>query len=93
MKKKETESLYTEIDVRVIPKSSGNEIAREEGRMVKIKVTSPPVEGKANKAVIALLSKKLNVPKRNVEIVSGEKSRNKKIRIYGKTLSEVSKLI
>ena len=93
MKKKETESLYTEIDVRVIPKSSRNEIVGEEGRTVKIKVTSPPVDGKANKAVIALLSKKLNVPKRNVEIVSGEKSRNKKIRIYGKTLSEVSKLI
>lgn len=92
MKKKETESIYTETDVRIIPKSSKNEIIKEEGSAVKIKVTSPPVEGKANKAVIELLSKKLNVPKKNVVIVSGEKSRNKRIRIYGISPSDFSKM-
>lgn len=81
MKNKETESIYMEVDARVIPKSSRNEIIG--GDVFKIKVTSPPVDGKANKAVIDLLAKQLKVPKKDIQIVSGEKSRNKKIRIYG----------
>lgn len=91
MKKKETESKYTEIETRIIPKSSCNEIIG--GDIVRIKVTSPPVDGKANKSVIDLLSKKFKVPKKDIQIVSGEKSRNKRIRIYGISRSELSKLI
>ena len=91
MKKKETESLYTEIDARIIPKSSRDEIIG--GAIVRIKVTSPPVDGKANKAVVALLSKQLKIPKKDIQIVSGEKTRNKKIRVYGISRSEFSKLI
>ena len=83
MKKKEAVSIYTEIDTRIIPKSSRNEIIIGEGDPVKIKVTSPPVDGKANKAVVNLLAKQLKVPKKDIQIVAGEKSRNKKIRIYG----------
>jgi uncharacterized protein (TIGR00251 family) len=84
------ESIYTEINARIIPKSSRNEIIG--GDVVRIKVTSPPVDGKANKAVITLLSKQLKIPKKDVQIVSGEKSRNKKIRVYGISRSEFSKL-
>lgn len=90
MKKKEIESIYTEIDARIIPKSSRNEIIG--GDIIKIKVTSPPVDGKANKAVVELLSKQFKVPKKDIQIVSGEKSRNKRIRIYGISRSEFSKL-
>ncbi len=85
MKNKETESIFTEVDAKIIPKSSRNEIVREESGLVKIKVTSPPVDGKANKAVIDLLSKQLKVSKKDIHIISGEKSRNKKIRVYGIT--------
>ncbi|MGD9162460.1 MAG: DUF167 domain-containing protein [Desulfobacteraceae bacterium] len=92
MKKKETGSIYTEIDARIIPKSSRNEIIIGEGDPVKIKVTSPPVDGKANKAVVNLLAKQLKVSKKDIQIVSGEKSRNKKIRIYGVSRSEFLKL-
>lgn len=92
MKKKETESIVTEIDARIIPKSSRNEVVSEESGLVKIKVTSPPVDGKANKAVVDLLAKQLKVPKKDIQIVSGEKSRNKKIRISGISLSEFNKL-
>ena len=91
MKNKETEGVYTEIEARIIPKSSCNEIMA--GDVVRIKVTSPPVDGKANKSVIDLLSKKFKVPKKDIQIVSGEKSRNKRIRIYGFSRSELSKLI
>jgi len=92
MKKKETGSIYTEIETKIIPKSSRNEIVAGEGDIVKIKVTSPPADGKANKAVITLLSKQLNVPKRDIQIVSGEKSRNKKIRIHGISAHDFSKI-
>ena len=93
MKKKETVSIYTEIEARIIPRASRNEIVGIEDGVARIRVTSPPVDGKANKAVIELLSKQLDVPKKDIRIVSGEKSRNKKIRVYGKTLSEISKLM
>ena len=93
MKKKDTESIYAEIEARIIPKSSRNEIVSGEDSMVKIKVTSPPVDGKANKAVVDLLSKQCKVTKKDVQIISGEKSRNKKIRINGISTKEFLKLI
>ena len=93
MKKKETDCVYTEIDTRIIPRASRNEVVGIENGVARIRVTSPPVDGKANKAVTELLSKQLDVPKKDILIVSGEKSRNKKIRVYGKTLSEISKLM
>ena len=51
-----------------------------------VRVTAAPEGGKANDAVVALLAKRLRVPKRSVRIVRGHKSRNKQIRIEG-TLS------
>ena len=93
MKKKETDRVYTEIETKIIPRASRNEIVGIEDGVARIRVTSPPVDGKANKAVTELLSKQLDVPKKDILIVSGEKSRNKKIRVYGKTLSEISKLM
>jgi len=54
----------------------------EEGRL-KIKVTVPPEGGKANQKVVELLSKALKVPKSNIEIVRGETSRIKLVRIEG----------
>ena len=90
MEKKDTFDIYTEIVARIIPKSSKNEIIS--GDVIRIKVTSPPVDGKANKAVIDLLAKRLKIPKRDIQIVAGEKSRNKKIRVYGVSSSGLSKL-
>ena len=89
MKKKDNEN-YIEIDTKIVPKSSRNEVVIEENNQIKIKVTSPPVDGKANKAVTELLSKKLKVPKKNVQIVSGEKSRQKRIRIYDVSFNEIA---
>jgi uncharacterized protein (TIGR00251 family) len=54
----------------------------EEGRL-KIRVTVPPEGGKANKKVVELLSKALKVPASNIEIVKGETSRIKLLRIEG----------
>jgi len=70
------------IDVRVQPKSSQNAVVGLHGEALKIKLNAPPVEGKANKALIQLVAKLLKCPKSNVEIVSGQASRNKRLLIH-----------
>ena len=74
------------VQVKVFPKSSRNQVMEREGGWLKIRVTAPPLEDKANKALIALLSKKLKLPKRNVEIISGARSKFKIIRIQGEAV-------
>lgn len=69
------------IDVRVQPKSSKNAIVGIHGAALKIKLNAPPVEGKANKALIQLVAKLLKCPKSDVEILSGQASRNKRLLI------------
>ena len=71
------------ISVKVIPKSSKNEIIGWEGDILKVKLTVSPEKGKANEALIALLSKEYGVPKSQIEILKGETSRNKIIEIRG----------
>lgn len=68
------------VNIRVSPNASKNEIIISDD-MVKLKITSQPVEGKANKAVIEFLSKHLKVPKSNFEITKGQTSKDKTILI------------
>jgi len=81
----ETEAL---IRVKVIPRSSRTEIAGMEKDIYRVKITDPPIEGKANKAVIALLAEKLGIAKRDIEITAGKTSRMKTVRVQG--MSEVA---
>jgi uncharacterized protein (TIGR00251 family) len=69
------------IDVRVQPKSSQNAVVGIHGEVLKIKLNAPPVEGKANKALIQLMAKLLGCPKSAVEIISGQASRSKRLLI------------
>ena len=71
------------ISVRVIPRSSRNQVVERKNGVWRVKVTSPPVEGKANKAVREYLAKCLGIAKGGVEIVSGDRSRLKFVRIEG----------
>lgn len=57
--------------------------------MYRIKLTAPAVEGKANKALLKFLAKRLGLPKPNIQIISGERSRTKSIRIHGLTAQQV----
>ncbi len=75
--------------VRVQPRASRNAIAGEMGDALKIALTAPPVEGKANEACVEFLANLLKVPRSSVTIASGESSRNKIIRIAGMRASEV----
>jgi uncharacterized protein (TIGR00251 family) len=76
------------IRVKVIPRSSKTEIAGMEKDIYRVKITDPPVEGKANKALIALLAEKLGIAKRDIEITAGKTSRMKTVRVQG--MSEVA---
>ncbi len=75
--------------VRVVPGASKNEIAGIQDDALKVKLTAPPVEGKANRACIEFLSEKLGVRKSAVSIESGEKSRKKMVSVDGLSRSEL----
>lgn len=67
--------------VRVIPRASRSEIVGEYDGSLKVKLASPPVDGAANAELIKLFAKKFDVSRGDVEIVSGETSKNKRIKI------------
>jgi uncharacterized protein (TIGR00251 family) len=71
------------LSLYVQPRSSRNEIAGLHGDALKLRLTTPPVDGKANKAVISFLAKSLKIPKSAVVIQSGLRSRTKKILLIG----------
>ena len=73
----------TVLRVRVIPRAKRSEVAGMRGAAWLIRLQAPPVEGAANEALIAMLAKLLGVPKRDVTIVAGERSREKRVRIAG----------
>jgi len=63
------------------PKASRDEFAGQHGDSVKIRITAPPVEGKANAHLIGFLAKQFGVAKRDVSILSGELGRQKRVCI------------
>jgi len=69
------------IKVKIVPGSSKNKIIGVFNDSLKITITAPPVEGKANKKCIAYLAKYFNVAKSKIEIISGQTSKNKLIKI------------
>lgn len=78
------------IKVKLLPRSSRNHIVGKAEDRYKIKVTAPPVDGKANAALIKLLARKLGIPGRDIEILSGHTSRLKTIRIQDLAPGDIS---
>lgn len=75
--------------VRVVPRASKSEIAGEIDGLVKIRLCSPPVDGAANAELTKLLARMLGVSRSDIEIVSGQTSKNKRIRITGATVDKL----
>jgi len=69
------------VNVKVSPKSSKNEVLKLDDTHFRVKVTAAPDKGKANDAVIELLSSHFHIAKSRIRIVSGETARNKKIEL------------
>jgi len=70
------------VRLKIIPNSSKNEIIWE-NEFLKIKITAQPIENKANKALIAFLSKTLKIAKSNIQIIKGELNKEKTLLILG----------
>ena len=71
--------------VKIHPRAKKNAISGELGEALKLSLTAPPLEGRANQACIEFLAKLLKVPRSSVTIASGHTSRNKVIRVAGVT--------
>jgi uncharacterized protein len=69
--------------VKVHPRAKKNAITGEIGDALKISLTAPPIEGRANEACIAFLADLLNVPRSSITITSGQSGRNKMIHVAG----------
>lgn len=79
--------------VHVQPRASRNGICGTQGDALKLRITSPPVEGEANRLCIEYLAKLLRVPKSAIVIIAGDKSRHKTLRITGVTAEEIRALL
>ncbi len=75
--------------IKVHPRAKKDAIAGEIGEALKVALTAPPVEGKANEACIRFFAELLSVPRSSVTIAAGETSRNKVIRVNGLTAAQV----
>ena len=78
--------------VRVQPRASRDEIVSEYQDGLKIRLTAPPVDDRANEALRKLLAARLKVPLSAVRIASGERSRTKRVEIYGVTAAMIRAL-
>jgi uncharacterized protein (TIGR00251 family) len=79
--------------VRVQPRASKDEIAGEIGGTLKVRLRAPAVEGRANEALIEFLARLLKTPKSAVRILSGDRSRTKRIEIGGVTGQQIQALL
>ncbi len=79
--------------LRVQPRASRNAVVGEVGDALKISLTAPPVEGKANAACIEFLAELLGVTRASVTIAAGESGRNKVIRVAGMAAQDVRRRI
>ena len=70
------------IDIKVIPGAKKN-LFRKEASLTKVYLTAPAQEGRANKALVEFLAEHFDLPKANIEIIKGLKSRTKTINIWG----------
>lgn len=82
-KSSKNDRQYLVINIKVEPRSSHSGIAGPYGEGLKVKLTSPPVEGRANEELIEILAKEFKISKKDVEIISGKKSKNKIVRLLG----------
>ena len=72
-----------DLDIRVIPRAGRSGFGGLRDGALLVRLAAAPVDGAANDELIALLAKTLRIPKRDITIVSGERSRSKRIRIAG----------
>ncbi len=83
----------TVVAVRAQPGARRNEIRGEQDGALKVCVTAAPEKGKANKAIVAVLSKSLSLRKSQIELIAGETARRKRFLVRGIDLDELARRI
>ena len=78
-----------EINIRVIPRARHTACAGERDGALLIRLAAPPVEGAANDSLVGFLAEALQIPRRSVRIISGERSRRKRVVVQGLTAEQV----
>ena len=74
---------HADLAVRLQPRAKREEVVGERGGAVLVRVTAPPVDGKANAALCALVARRAGVPKSAVSVVRGQAARDKVVRVDG----------
>jgi uncharacterized protein len=75
--------VHAEIAIRLQPRAKREEVVGERGGAIVVRVTAPPVDGKANSALCALVARRVGVAPSRVAVVRGQTSRDKVVRIEG----------
>jgi uncharacterized protein (TIGR00251 family) len=81
------------LKIHLLPRASRDEICGLHGDAIKVKVTAPPLEGRANAALQRFIAEKLNLSSSQVEIIAGKRSRQKILRICGISRAAVEKVL
>ena len=76
------------LSVHVIPRAKKHAVSGQRGETLVVRLAAPPVDGAANDALVRVLADWLDVPRRQVTLVQGERSREKVIRVEGWTRSD-----
>ena len=79
--------------ILVVPRASRERVGPAVGERVKVAVTAPAVEGRANAAVIAALARALKVRRSAVEIVAGQRGKRKTVRVEGATVDDLRRVL
>lgn len=84
---------FAQLKIRVIPRARQATWSGWRGEALVVRLTSPPVKGAANKELVSFLQAQLGVSRADLEIVSGEHSRDKTVRVYGLSQAQLDTLI
>ena len=71
------------LSIKLQPRASANEIGAVLGNELRVRVTAPPVDAAANEALVRLLAEKLDCPRNRVELLRGQTSRHKLVKVLG----------
>lgn len=91
--RKQADGSSISLSVHVQPRASRTRIAGLHGDALKLCITTPPVDGKANAAVIEFLAKLFKIPKTAVTLASGEASRDKRIILAGVSAAQAEAVL
>ena len=82
-----------ELEVRVIPRARRSEVAGVRADALLVRLAATPVEGAANEALLEFLSRQLHLPQQSIRIVSGLRSRRKRVSISGVSVAIVARAL